>query len=207
MLRFESRPDPVFTAILHGALTEMQDWIEDLPTDSADERSGWWRAQYPHTAARFTPEAARAVIESLLVASHSAAVYDLTEYHWLLIYDALKIFCDIHNDYVWEDPSGLLPVGPYRIGQIDFVAIIDDNFFDLDCLTDPADLDAIGEAGRREMGMRPEVFGVVQGLTPHPEELELTRWPAPEGWWELSDPMDDPPRDIPVYPPEPGPDD
>ena len=106
MLRFNHRPNPALTVIVHAALDEMRDWIDDILTDPADEGDEWWRAQYPQTAVRFTPEAARDVTELVLVASHSAAVYDLTEYHWLLIYDALKVFCEMHNDAAREDPGG-----------------------------------------------------------------------------------------------------
>ncbi len=204
-LRLAQPPDPVFTAILHDALEDLRDWIADLVVDEAD--AGWWTAQYPLIAARFTPRLAVDVAGQLLAASRDTAVYNLSEYHWLLLYDALRVYCDIHNDYAREAADGLLAVGPFRIGQIDFRDALDLYFDDLDILTDPGDFDRLGPEGRREFGMREELFGVIHRLPPHPDELRLPQDAAPP-WDErdLEQARKPWPLAVPRYPPPPEPD-
>ena len=53
MLRFAQRPDPVFLAILHDALEDLQETLTD-----AD--GGFWPAQYPTAARCFSSESAQA---------------------------------------------------------------------------------------------------------------------------------------------------
>jgi hypothetical protein len=204
MLRLECPPDPVFTAILHAALEETRDWITNVLEDAGDE---WWSAQYPLIAARFTPQLTLEVIDRLLVASRDTTVYELTEYHWLLLYESLKVFCNIHNDNARDHPDDVFPVGPYRIGQIDFDELLDTYFEDLDILTEPEVLERLGPEGRREMHMRDEIFGVAHGLPPHPDEVRLPHRP-PRPWdesdWEEARKAW--PSTLPVYPPELEPD-
>ena len=122
MLRFAQRPDPVFLAILHAALEDLQETLTDLQAED-------WPAQYPSAARCFSPDLARTTLEQLLTASRAKQVYQLTDYHWLLLYDCLRVYCEIHNDFAPEAPTQTLPVGPYQIGPIDFDALIDQLWF------------------------------------------------------------------------------
>ncbi len=201
MLRVAYPPDPVFTAILHAALEETRDSIADILEDARHE---WWSTRHPLIAACFTPELARDVIDRLLVASQDIAVHELSEYHWILLYESLQVFCDVHNDYARQKPNGMLQVGPYRVGQIDFNNLLDLYFEDLDILTEPEVLERLGPDGRREVGMGDEVFSIAHGLPPHPDEVRLPhRPPRPWDecdWEEARRPW---PSELPVYPPEP----
>lgn len=204
MLRLAHPPDPVFTAILHHALEETRDWITNVLEDADHEG---WSGQYPLIATCFTHQLAVDVIDRLLVASRDTAVYELSEYHWVLVYESLEVYCDIHNDYARDKPDGMLLVEPYRIGQIDFDALLDLYFEDLDILTEPDNLEGLGPEGRREMGMRHEIFGVVQGLPPHPDEVQLPhRPPRPWNEWDWKEARKAWPHSLPQYPPEPEPD-
>jgi hypothetical protein len=84
--------------------------------------------------ARFDPRTAARLIEDLLAASRDTRLYQLTDYHWLVVYRCLETFCDLHNDEAATDPTGWADVGPYSIGSIDFDAIVDRFFWDTDFL-------------------------------------------------------------------------
>ena len=65
--------------------------------------------------ARGRPTAVR-LLERLLAASRDPPLYQLTDYHWLMIYWCLQMFCDLHNDEAATEPSRRTKVGPYFIG-------------------------------------------------------------------------------------------
>jgi hypothetical protein len=140
-----------------------------------------WPAQYPTAARCFSPALARATLGQLLTASRADQVYQLTDYHWLLLYDTLRAYCALHNDYAQEAPTQTLPVGPYQIGPIDFDALLDLYFWDTDFLLEGPTLAGLGPDTRKAMDVADEVFGISQGLPPHPDELKLTTW-AESGW-------------------------
>ena len=194
MLRFATKPDEVFTAILHDSLEDMRDTLADLDAGAGD----FWTAQYPNAALCFTAGTSVTVLDQLLAASREAQLYQLTDYHWLLLYDCLRVYCAVHNDYVKEGPSGALPVGSYQIGPIDFDALVDLYFWDTDFLVDPTTLAGLGPEGRESMDISDEVFGIAQGLPPHPAELKVTPWEEPG--WDEEDGQTQAPL-IPQYPP------
>jgi len=179
VLRFAQRPDPIFSTILHEALEELQEILADM-------EEGFWPAQYPAASRCFSPGSARTTLDQLLTGSRAPEVYQLTDYHWLLLYDCLRVYCEIHNDYAQEAPAKALPVGPYQIGPIDFDAVVDRYFWDTDFLLEGPTLTGLGPEGRKSMGVADEVFGIAQGLPPHPDELKLTLWDGP-GWEEADE--------------------
>ncbi len=130
MLRFQHHPDSVFTAILHDALEFTSGWVADLATEDPD----FWMAQYPNLARCFTPKAAANAIGQLLAASRESAIYQLTDYHWLLLHECLQVYCAIHYDYIQQELDRMFPVGPYRIGEIAFNELVDLYFWDTDFL-------------------------------------------------------------------------
>jgi hypothetical protein len=194
MLRFATKPDAVFTAILHDSLEDMRDTLAELDAEAGD----FWTAQYPNAALCFTAGTAVTVLDQLLAASRDAQLYQLTDYHWLLLYDCLRVYSAVHNDNVEEGPSGALPVGSYQIGPIDFDALVDRYFWDTDFLLDRSTLAGLGPEGRESLGISDEVFGIAQGLPPHPEELKITPWEGPR--WDEPDGQTQGPL-IPQYPP------
>ena len=176
MLRFAQPPDAVFLAILHDALDDFQETLADLEAED-------WPALYPLAARCFSQALARTALQELLTASRAPQLYQLTDYHWLLLYDGLRVYCTIHNDFAQEAPTTTLPVGPYQIGPIDFDAVVDQYFWDTDFLLEGPILAGLGPEGRQSMGVADEVFGIAQGLPPHADELKLTLWAEP-GWEE-----------------------
>ncbi len=112
MLRFQSPPDTVFLAILHYAIEATLDELEDEYTEE-----DYWKTQYSKAAKVFTMPLARDTLKALLEASKAPGLYQVTDYHWLLLYDALRVQIDILNDMASEQPTGLWRVGPYWIGR------------------------------------------------------------------------------------------
>ena len=122
-------------------------------------------------------------LAQLRTASRAPELYQLTDSHWLLLYDGLRVYCTIHNDYAGEAPTQTLPVGPYQIGPIEFDAVVDRYFWDTDVLLEGPILAGLGPDGRQSTGVADEVFGIAQGLPPHADEPKLTLWVEP-GWEE-----------------------
>jgi len=193
MLRFAQPPDAVFLAILHAALEDLQETLTDLEAED-------WPALYPLAARCFSADLARTTLAELLTASRAPEIYQLTDFHWLLLYDCLRAYCAIHSDYAQEVATKSLPVGPYQIGPIDFDAVMDQYFWDTDFLLDGPTLASLSPEGRKTMGVADEVFGIAQGLPPHPDELTLTAWAEP-GWDESGEEDDAVGLVIPEYPP------
>jgi hypothetical protein len=109
-------------------------------------------------------------LHKLLEGSRSAQWYQLTDYHWLLLYEVLKVHCEIFNDgegYACEVP------GKYGIRYIDFNAVVERFFWDIDFLLPGEEVMGLGMEGRKQLAISPETFGLTQGLKPHPEELCL----------------------------------
>ena len=59
--------------------------------------------------------------------------------------------------------------------HIDFDALIDTYFWDTDFLLDAESFARLSAEAKTNLGFSPSVFGVTQGLAPHPEELVLRR--------------------------------
>jgi hypothetical protein len=177
MLRFQSPPDAVFAAILHDALKIVQEEFEEEYLNDEDKKD-YWKNQYSNAARVFSAPTARTVVAQLIEASSQPDLYQLTDYHWLLLYDVLQVYTDIHNDFL-RDEGGLFPVGPYLVGEIDFSFIVDVYFWDTDFLMNGKIVADLGIEGREFLQMNKETFGLTQGLAPHPDELQLVRWDEP----------------------------
>ena len=206
MLRFESVPDPVFTAILHECLgwtcDDLEYFTETYRPSKGDlrERDEFYRATYPRTARFFRRKEALELVERLLSASKEPTLYQITDYHWLILYEALKAYCDDHNDMARDSEGGMLPVGPYEIGEIDFDYIVDRFFWDVDFLEGEGLLDLTPDLRRRQLGISDEAYSIAAGLKPHPDELRMIPWTEPG--WEAADEVAGPESGrIPVYPP------
>ena len=196
MLYFAQQPDPVFTAILHEALEARLDQLADAQRNLT-EAEDVWNAQCPQAAQCFPLPLATDTLRRLLAASRDpGTVYRITDYGWLLLYDCLKSYCEIHNETVREDGT-LVPVGSYQVGPIDFDWVVDALFWDLDFLTDQSTMAHLGPAGRQQLGMSDEAFGIAQGLVPHLDELAIE---VVEPAWEAAADPGPSGGAVPAYP-------
>jgi hypothetical protein len=171
-------PDCVFQDILDAALTLAMDRLKDELCEL--EEAGLERTAELFDRAGATRELAR-----LLEAHRSPRTFLPTPYHFLILYEVLQTFVDIRNDTCREAPFGdaeelWSAFGGVRIKDIDFDGLLDAYFPDLDFLFDPKVLNRLADAGRQMMGFKEQVFGIVNRLPPHPEELQLLECEPPD---------------------------
>ncbi|TAL09307.1 MAG: hypothetical protein EPO02_10425 [Nitrospirae bacterium] len=98
-----------------------------------------WEACYPHASRRFTPQSAIPTLERVLGTSQALAVYRISESQWLLLYECLENYCAELNDVAPGQPGGLLPVGDYRLAEVDFDSLVALYFWDTDFLVPPGE--------------------------------------------------------------------
>ena len=170
MLRFQEAPDEISLAILHAALADALDWFDDHQDCPED-----FTVDYPESAKCFTPALAETTLKDLLRASQESALYQLTDYHWLLLYEVLSKFAELFNDEPDIVVGGSELVTKYGIQEVDFAEFLDLYFWDTDFLTDSEDLIKMGHESRESLGLNKEAYGVIQRWPPHSEELELKK--------------------------------
>jgi len=169
MLRFMQPLEERDLAIFHAALVDALEWLDF----NRDYPEGF-PVSYPESAKCFTPALAEQTLKNVLQCSHDSALYQLTDYHWLLLYEVLWKFSEIFNDEP-ELVAGEELVATYGMKNVDFSEFIDLYFWDIDFMTKPDDLINMGEVGREVMDFNKEAYGVIQRWPPHPEELELKK--------------------------------
>lgn len=168
MIYFVHRPDPVFTILVDEALSLT------LAQFEGETEEGW--RSFPSEASRcFSMELARSSSRRILEAHRSDAIYQLSDYLWLLLYESLEAMCEIHNEDArsGDFPGDLKPIGEYRFRWIDFDMLLGVYFWDLDFLPYPNEFTP-APGVREAMGMSDEVFGIHRGLEPHGDELRIT---------------------------------
>ena len=178
MIVFQDEPDAIFLAIVHEALTHARD-VHLLryrqghrpTTAQRREMDESYLDLFPELAPFFTRQQLARLIDRLLRASRDTQrCYQLTDYHWLVLYSCLQIFCDLHN----EGATGAEDqVGPYEIEAIDFSAIVDRFFFDTDFLMGPVLL-AAGEVAPGQLGATRQAWKIAARLRPEAKDLRVT---------------------------------
>jgi len=132
-------------------------------------------ASIPKARNVLLPNWPKKTIERLLRASHGRTLYQLTDYHWLLLYEVLSKFAELFNDEPEIVVGGSELVTTYGIQEVDFAEFLDLYFWDTDFLTDSEDLIKMGHESRESLGLNKEAYGVIQRWPPHSEELELKK--------------------------------
>jgi hypothetical protein len=166
MLRFQSYPDKVFTAILKDSLELLMDEINDAIAFAKDKEEfcEQLNSLLPNTSSVFNPKTTIITLKEMLVCLEKPELYYLNDYHYLLLYDTLSNLCDLHNDAIRAaetkaDRKQLSQIGDYFIEEL---------------LFDEEDTFKLGMESRKSMDVSKETFAIGQGLAPHPEELSLT---------------------------------
>jgi hypothetical protein len=185
MLRFPCPLTAAATEIFILCLEISADVVVDFDPPDA------WRDMYPLSATCFTPELARETLLDLVAKLRLPEAYVPTEYHWLLMYECLQALVEVLNDdplpslvaqltpLVTAQDALYLSLPTRRKGgagfHIDFDALVDTYFWDTDFLLDAESFSQLDADAKASLGFSPSVFGVVQGLSPHPDELVLRR--------------------------------
>ena len=178
MLYFQTRPDRVFLAILQEALQGAREELDFAPTDEAADEH--YRVLYPELTRFFERGELVEVLDRLLQAQRQPAMYEISDYHWLVLHECLEVFCDLRNDAALDDDG---QVGPYIIDTIDFGAIVDRFFWDIDFQLGSVLLEAEERAPGRVQASR-QAWKIAAGLRPDPEDLRIAAIPgsAEEIW-------------------------
>ena len=185
MLRFPCPLTAAATEIFVSCLELSSDTVIDIEPPEA------WRDVYPLAATCFTRELARETLLDLLGKLRLPEEYVPTEYHWLLMYECLAVQIEVLNDMPF--PALVAPLTTWATAHdalylslptraqgvegfhIDCDALIDTYFWDTDFLMDAESFARLSVEAKTMLGFSPSVFGVTQGLAPHPEELVLRR--------------------------------
>ena len=104
MLRFQSHPDKVFSAILKDGIELMIDEFNNALyfANSYEETNDELHAVLPNALKVFKPRTALTTLREMLDCLEKPQLYQLNDYHYLLLYDTLSNLCDLHNDAVRE---------------------------------------------------------------------------------------------------------
>jgi hypothetical protein len=170
MLRWQFQPDEAFAAILESSLCISIEWLSDQMAGTIDEGevvSLFGTRIWEH----FDAQQLHAELQKLLLAHRSAKLYMPTDYHFLILHEVLQLQISRHNERV-ANAGQPLAFGSVWLGHVDF-DFVRDHFWDEDFLFDPTLMSRLSEKDKAAMGFNKETFALVQGLKPHPKELEL----------------------------------
>lgn len=181
MILFATKPDAVFTVILHNALGDALAELKTVLTTAED-----WEESFPAASRCFSRESAVAAIQQLLVASKEPRPYRATDYHYLLLHDCLQRYCDTFNAFAEEESQHVAQIGPCGLREIDFEGLVEIYFWDTDFLEDPDVAESMGIRRRKELGMMDEAFSIAQGWAPQGDDLRLES--TDESVWPNDDP-------------------
>lgn len=165
MIRFARKPDNIFSELIDCAITEIVD--NYLNFDNPRDQEDWLCASMPRGARFFTAPQAKEQLLAIQKVYHDDRLYQLTKYHWLLLYECLETFAQELN----EQPVRWL-AKKYGIQRIDFRSLVQLFFRDTSFLEDH--LAKMSRQETRTMLIWPESIGLTAGFTTHPDELAFT---------------------------------
>lgn len=172
MLYFATKPDSLFTALIDAALTDALTWVEDARR---------WRAWAHHAAEGFpNHEAPRTAVLKLHAAHRKAAVYRLSHFFWVALYDILTAYAARHNAHFSRKASlhadGMPRIGSYRCGPIQIPSVVATYWWDLWCFPDAAlDRSLVPPPSRHRLRGGPERYAPpADGLV----EIAQPKWAA-----------------------------
>jgi hypothetical protein len=197
MLRFAKPLTPAAHALVVYSLEVAADDLLDLFDDEG------WAANFPRSAACFTRELAHRVLTDMREKLDQTELYMPTDYQWLLLYEALQVYVSVANDNQPDDLMNELRTlaqaddaayvdfsrvrrRKHRVA-IDLDAFLDEFFWDTDFLLEPDVHDELGAEQKQQLGITPELFGVIHRLSPHPDELILRPLSAPDAKASMDD--------------------
>jgi len=176
MLYFASKPDRMFNDIIRKSLELSIDELKDPDMEDWDVLSCY----LDQTVNIFERKELLEVYEKLLDAHLSLALYKVTDYHFLLLFDSILQAVEYHND-MWRNERKCLFTGT-AVHEIDMDSISDIFFWDTDFLIDSGDFDSMAPDVKQKLCVNKELFGVVHGMKPHAEEISISVMDIPEDW-------------------------
>ena len=158
MLHFANKPDKIFRILLEEALDDM------LRVLSARDHS-------LAEGGLLYPKEMRKQVHALKAALADTTLYQLTEYHWFLLYEAVLGWCESVN----EMPELSRVYTDYGIGYVDFDPVFDLFFADTDFLGYPTGGFTAEQLKRLQDPDEQERCRMSDGLKPPlPDKLAMT---------------------------------
>ena len=170
MLLFQDKPDKIFTEILRVALEAA---IEIVKFKEDDKDGEYYKVVFPNASKNFSRELALYVLEDLQGYSEDSNLWKMTDYHLVLIYDALKHYCIPASENARDLGERIFSVGDYTVWEIDFEDLIACYFKDLDFLSEEELFLDLPEEVKKKLGYSKETFGVITEMKPHQKEIGL----------------------------------
>lgn len=106
----------------------------------------------------------------IINAHNSKSTFVVTDYHFLILYEALALYCDLFND----DMFGRVSFGDIRPTKLNLDEIADIYFWDTDFLMDQAIVNGLSIDQKDNLAISPVVFSIANNLTPHADELKIS---------------------------------
>jgi hypothetical protein len=159
MLRWTSRPDIVFNEILINALELYRDSLKEAFDDEDD-----------HLIKVFGKKGLGIELEKIITAHNSNKIFSVTDYHFLILYNALEQFCDLYNDLHFDQ----LSFGGIQPSHLDFELMVTMYFWDTDFLFDQEIMNNLSVDQKDGMSISPDVFSIANNLKPHADELIIS---------------------------------
>ena len=169
MLLFQENPDKIFTEILESAFKFSLDIIKEGEAYN-DFRD--YYGLFPQASRIFAPTKAKEVLLELIKYNKDSGLWEINVYHYCLIYDLLKNFCEAIKDRI-EDSQPILTVDEFKIWELDFERMVAIYFSDTDFLIEPTAFQDMSVELKDQMGFTEDTFPVVMGMNPHPDELKI----------------------------------
>jgi hypothetical protein len=155
---------------LRICIDQLGDYLSDhLAGTTAEVEFAWLDGT--HIWELFDPSQLLGELQKLLTANQSTKLYMPNDYHFLILHEVLELQISSHNDRV-SACGQPLAFGSVLLGQVDF-DFVRDYFWDEDFLLDSEVMASLSEENKAALGFNQETFALVQGLKPHPQELEL----------------------------------
>lgn len=168
MLRFASKPDPVFQSIVTVSIEynieDMEEEPKLYPDEDIDTLSYCGRLNDC-----FLREELIGYAKELLAAHKSDKLFQINDYHFLALYEFLGYAIDMHNERIEDGKEGLFVDPP--VGMVDFDAIVDGYFWDVDFFLEAELYDSLNPVEKGHAMFDDVLFGLVHHLKPHPQEM------------------------------------
>jgi hypothetical protein len=159
MLKWSTKPDPVFFDIVSNSLQYYQAYFKD---NEIDETYNVFKI--------FGKKGLAIEVEKILTAHHSEKIYCVTDYHFLILYEALNLYCDLYKEGFFEDTL----LGGIHPSELDFEDMVGIYFHDTDFLFESETINNLSVGQKDEMSISSDVFSIANNLTPHADELIIS---------------------------------
>ncbi len=179
MLELTRKPTKVAREVFLFAMDSAGDFASACYADT-------WRECFPNAAKCFTRELGAQTYRVLLEKWGEPGLFRLTDYHWLLLDEAIEQMFSWMNDktepeFVTEALSNAqgtdfqwIALDPSGHAVADCESLFLDIYFDdADYLLPAEVLDRMNVGTKKGFGFRSTTWAVAHSLPPHPEELSL----------------------------------